>query len=56
VRCPANIFNESNVELFKNFLDNHESCPILKDQAIIEDGTKTGELFLSNFREQYRKF
>ena len=38
------------VELYKNFLDNRDSYPILKDPAIIEEGIKTRELFLSNFR------
>ena len=38
------------MELYKSFLDNHDSYPILEDPAIIEEGTKTRELFLSNFR------
>jgi len=38
------------VELYKSFLNNYDSYPILKDSAIIEEGTRTRELFLSNFR------
>ena len=37
------------LELYKSFLDNHDSYPILRDPAIIEEGTKTRELFLANF-------
>ena len=37
------------VELYKSFLDNHDSYPILKDPAIIAEGIKTRELFLANY-------
>jgi hypothetical protein len=39
------------VELYKSFLDNRDSYPILKDPAIIEEGIQTREMFLSNFRK-----
>jgi len=38
------------VTLYKSFLDNRESYPLLKDPAIIEEGRKSREMFLSNFR------
>jgi hypothetical protein len=38
------------VELYKNFLDDRNNLPILKDSAIIEEGKKTREMFLANFR------
>ena len=38
------------VTLYKFFLDNRESYPLLKDPVIIEEGRKIRELFLSNFR------
>ncbi len=38
------------VQLYKNFLDDRDSFPILNDPAIIEEGKKTREMFLSNFR------
>ena len=38
------------VELYKNFLDDRDNFPILKDSAIIEEGKKTREMFLANFR------
>jgi len=38
------------VTLYKYFLDNRESYPLLKDPAIIEEGRKIREMFLANFR------
>lgn len=38
------------VQLYKNFLDDRDNFPILNDPAIIEEGKKTREMFLSNFR------
>lgn len=37
--------------LYKNFLDNRDSYPILKDPAIIAEGAKIREMFLSNFKK-----
>ena len=38
------------IELYKDFLDDRDSLPLLKDPAIIEEGKQTREMFLANFR------
>ena len=38
------------IELYKSFLDDRENLPVLKDPAIIEEGKKTKNMFLANFR------
>ena len=38
------------LSLYKSFLDNRDRYPVLKDPAIIEEGAKTREIFLANFR------
>jgi len=38
------------VQLYKDFMDNRDTLPLLKDPAIIEEGKKTREMFLANFR------
>ena len=38
------------VELYKDFLDDRASIPILKDPAVIAEGKQTREMFLANFR------
>jgi hypothetical protein len=38
------------VELYKNFLDNRDRYPILKEPGIIEEGKKIRDMFLTNFR------
>ena len=43
------------LSLYKNFLDNRDSYLILKDPAIIEEGAKTREMFLANFRRSTPK-
>ncbi|RMF93142.1 MAG: hypothetical protein D6734_10800 [Candidatus Schekmanbacteria bacterium] len=37
------------VDLYKGFLDNFKNIPILKDESVIEEGRKTGEMFASMF-------
>jgi hypothetical protein len=39
------------VELYKSFLDKRDRYPLLKEPAIIEEGKKIREMFLSNFRK-----
>lgn len=43
------------VELFKNFLDNRDDYPVLKEPEIIEEGKKIREMFLTNFRKNAPK-
>jgi hypothetical protein len=38
------------VTLYRHFLDNRERYPILKDPAIVADGRKIRDQFLTNFR------
>ena len=38
------------VELYKEFLDDRDNLPLLKDPAIIEEGKQTRDMFLANFR------
>ena len=38
------------IQLYKGFLDNRKTIPVLKVPAIIEEGKKTREMFLANFR------
>jgi hypothetical protein len=37
------------IDLYKSFLDNHSSCPLLKVPEIIEEGKKIRTAFLGNF-------
>lgn len=39
------------VDLYQSFLDKRDSYPLLKEPAIIEEGKKIREMFLSNFRK-----
>jgi hypothetical protein len=38
------------VALYKHYLDNRESYPILKEPAIVAEGKRIRDLFLANFR------
>jgi hypothetical protein len=38
------------VTLYKHFLDNRESYPILREPAIVAEGKKIRDQFLANFR------
>ena len=40
------------IDLYKDFLENREKFPILKEKAIVEEGKKIKEVFLASYRKE----